>query len=224
MKILLTFGAILGFFMIAPQEAWSSQIGASKDPVSRKDFERSFSVADSDSILETLTAALRQMLVPENVLPFLKDVWERNTNKYPHLSWRTLDDDLIRLRLANVLLQARRNRLIEFDASAMQTLSREKIRAREISVSHEAIRNLAYFDDPQDVEILLSLATEEDPRTYRPTVLSLIFMCIDLATAALDRLQTSTTNEEMRLYLIDARDRVAALFQKTGASWCPKVH
>src|SRR5271166_2444259 len=48
-----------------------------------------------------------------DVLPLLVDLWENDKVKYPDLPWNFVDLDAVRINIADVLVQAYRNRQVK---------------------------------------------------------------------------------------------------------------
>jgi hypothetical protein len=71
-------------------------------------------------------------------LAFIKDLWEGNSQKHPSIPWERFRLEIVRVELANVLLQAHRNGFKTVEKSQLHQFVRERTVIFGVSVKTPA--------------------------------------------------------------------------------------
>lgn len=156
----------------------------------------------TDEIISALNQA--QMLNYQGeVLPFIQDLYLKKKEKYPKVNWREIELPIVRVKLANVLLQARRNSIIRFDVTSMHAELRRALQTSDRQVVWSAITTIAFIDDDNDVDLIYSFALHEDDTvTFRTAVSALLEMCSPRVTVKLSELAARVKKPADREFIL----------------------
>lgn len=173
-----------------------------------------------DVIIESFNT-IKRMRYKGEILPFIRDLWDFREDRYPELPWDVIRLPVMRVEVADVLLQARRNRLIEIDDAEVRSFVKEMLKSDDVQVKSHAIRVLGITDDPEDVPLIFKLGAEtENPTVFRSVVVTLVGMCSEEAKDAFDELEAGTANENWKTYLHATRKQHEDFLQRTDGAWC----
>src|SRR5713101_3969811 len=56
---------------------------------------------------------IKMMSYKGEILPFVVDLWEKRKDKHPRLPWDVIETKIVRLELADILLQSVKNRRLK---------------------------------------------------------------------------------------------------------------
>ena len=115
---------------------------------------------DIDRIVKTLNN-VKQMKYQGQILPFLVDLWSNQKAKYPELQWEIINSDIVRVDIANVLLQAQRNGRIQIDEDELYEFLARLLGSSDLQVAQNAILTLSLIDEPRSVDKILSAANRK---------------------------------------------------------------
>lgn len=143
---------------------------------------------DIDRIVKTLND-VKRMQYQGQILPFLVDLWSNQKAKHPELQWEIINSDIVRVDIANVLLQAQRNGRIQIDDDEFYEFLARLIESSDVQVAQNAILTLSLIDKARSVEKILSASNRKNKWTFRSSFLALTSMCHPSAEKALDQLE-----------------------------------
>ncbi len=172
---------------------------------------------DIDHILKTLNA-VKRMAYQGEILPFVHDLWEGRKDKYPDLPWATINADIVRVNLADILLQAAANGKITVDKEKIHRYVSGLVNSKDSDVAVTAILALSPIDDEKDVGAILAVARQQKPATFRASVVALSQMCNPAAARALDQLEASVTKTELKSYVSETVRQSQSFKERTH--WC----
>ena len=101
---------------------------------------------DIDRIGKTLND-VKQMKYQGQILPFLVDLWSSQKAKYPELQWEIINSDIVRVDIANVLLQAQRNGRIQINDDELYEFLAKLLVSSDQQVAQNAIWAVAGLVD-----------------------------------------------------------------------------
>ena len=175
---------------------------------------------DIDRIVETMNN-IKSIYYKEQILPFVEDLWLQKRDAHPDLPWELIASDRIRIELADILMQARRNDLVDLDKEPFRQYARGLIQSRDVAVVWGAITVLGAIDDERDVGILVEMAQRRSNMgIFRSTVLSLAWMCNKAAAQGLANLEAGLVDREQKTFLREIQQKFAAM--RSEADWCTK--
>lgn len=172
---------------------------------------------DIDRILKALNT-VKQMNYQGEVLPFIRDLWDGRKDKYPELPWETISADIVRIDIANILLQAEANGKIKIDKEKLHRFVSGLINSSDVDVARNAILTLSLLDNEKDVNKILAIAKQKKKGTFRAAVVALSKMCNPAALRALEQLEKSTTEEELKSYIVETKRESQSFKERSG--WC----
>lgn len=143
---------------------------------------------DIDRIVKTLND-VKRMGYEGQILPFLVDLWSNQKAKYSELPWEIINSDIVRVDIANVLLQAQRNGRIQINDDELYEFLAKLLGSSDLQVAQNAILTLSLIDEPRSVEKILSAANRKNKWTFRSSFVALTSMCHPAAEKALDQLE-----------------------------------
>jgi len=156
-----------------------------------------------DRIVETLVAVLG-MDYKGGILPLIRDLWDERKDKYPELPWKIINSDIVRVYVADILVQAGKNGHIEIDMQPIHDFVWkliDDIDNRDAFVVRMAISSLISFDEESDVDRVLSIAKQQKKATFQTSVMALSYMCNKKARKALEWLFEHEKKTEFKEYL-----------------------
>lgn len=172
-----------------------------------------------DRILVTLNT-IKQMSYQGEILPFVRDLWDGRKDKYPELPWETINSNIVKVDIANILLQAHANGKIKLDTESVHRYVAGMISSTDIDVARNAILTLSLLDDEKDVAKILAIAKRQQKGTFRAAVVALSKMCNPAAAKALAQLEESVTGKELKSYVAETRRESQAFKERSG--WCDR--
>lgn len=169
-----------------------------------------------DQIFITLND-VKGMMYQGQILPFIQDLWDIRKDKHPDLPWQVIQSDIVRVEIADVLIQARDNGRINLDLTPLHNYVAHLINSSDVQVALSAISTLATIDDPIDAKAITAIAKKQD-RLFRSCVSSLARMCNTAAERGLDELEQVVTNPELKSFLLNTKKQKADFNSRRCAS------
>lgn len=115
-----------------------------------------------------------------------------------------MDSPRIRIEIADVLIQASNNGLIELDRREARAYSRQVAQGITADAKTTAILNLGLLGNPGDIQLLKEIALREDRQTFRAAVISPARMCGPDAEKALAEVRAKVTGADHRQFGVDS--------------------
>jgi HEAT repeat protein len=144
------------------------------------------------------------------ILPFVRDLWNGQLADHNDLPRTMIERDVVRIELADILVQAYRNGFIkELDAD-VHPYARELAAGGDVQLVTSAVQVLATIDDPADVPILEGIANQQAKGTFRAAILALAEMCNAEANVALARMGSSDLQPDNKRFLEETRESLSA--------------
>jgi len=168
-----------------------------------------------DQILEKLNV-VKAMRYQGEMLPFVEDLWTGKSDRHPELPWNIVSLPIVKVELANILLQAERNGRIKTDRERIYRFVEPLVDSADVQLSQAAIFTLSLLDQERAVKSILGIAEREDKGTFRMAVVSLSWMCDPAARKALDYLVVHLKSDEHKSIVDEALKKSAANKKQTG--------
>ncbi|MBC3919483.1 hypothetical protein H8L32_18490 [Undibacterium sp. CY18W] len=111
------------------------------------------------------------------LISFTMSLWLKDKKKYPELNWTLIDSPLIRLETADTLLQANYNGFIKINKEEFHAYARKLILEQDQVVKSKAISAIGILKNKNDIELLRTVALEENPVTFTSTIIALSSYC-----------------------------------------------
>jgi hypothetical protein len=164
---------------------------------------------------------IKTMSYKGQILPFVAELWEQRKDKHPSLPWDVIGSEIVRVELADILLQAVKNGRMKLDPKPMHRFVSSLINSNDLDVVRKSIGALSIVDDEGDVDGIHQVARRKDPATFRIAVLTLIRMCNPKAARAIVELETSITEASLKAYIADNKRKSEEFKKET--MWCDPV-
>ncbi|MEE8295390.1 MAG: hypothetical protein V3R64_06730, partial [Sphingomonadales bacterium] len=148
----------------------------------------------------------------------IADLWNERVNLYPDIAWDSLKKEAPRVKIANILIQADRNGELKSPREDIHSYVLQHIGTDDIYTYTYILLTLTVFDEPEDVQKILNVATTKDFTFFNTSVSILARMCNQKAKEALDFLESEIEDESKINYLLETREKNAAFKEKTD--WC----
>lgn len=197
----------------------ATSFGMNDDYVSIDKLTKELNTRNVDRIIKTLNM-VKRMSYQGKILPFIRDLWEERKDKYPDLPWNIINEDVIKVELANILLQAAANGKIEINTEKLHKYVLGLIDSEDTDVARSAILTLSIIDDVRDVDKIFSIAKQQKKGTFRASVLTLANMCNSAANTALEQLEKYVDNSELKFFITNTRDSMEDF--KIRTHWCDR--
>ncbi len=208
------------FACIVPQAAFTDDqpnLTVSDDYVDVKTLEVELKTRNIDRIIVTLNA-IKRMRYQGQILPYIEDLWYLKRDRYPDLPWDVIESDIIKVELADILLQAERNGFIDIETLQIHSYLSSRLDTSDVLVIRNSILALGTIDDPSDVPRILALAKRQKEGIFHAAVLTLAEMCNSSAKVALDHLEHEITDVELLEFLVSTREKIDRM--KTAGRLC----
>ena len=134
-------------------------------------------------------------------LNIVQALWNKDIDKYPDLPWHRLDNDIIKLASANVLMQTHRHCRLELNMDELHDFVRSKTMSDDLRVRGEAILLLGMAGYEEDIPFLSSVVEAEEKGRAEKAVWSLTFIHTDAVLDALRNLQEKVTRPTLKDFL-----------------------
>ncbi|MDH5667910.1 MAG: hypothetical protein OEY86_07865 [Nitrospira sp.] len=161
---------------------------------------------------------IKTMPFKGQILPFVADLWEQRKDKHPGLPWDVIDSEVVRVELADILLQSWKNKLVKLDPEPMHRYLLGLITRQDPDVARIAIVALSAVDDEADVEGIHQVAKQKEPATFRVAIISLSRMCNQKAAKAIAELEESIAEPQFKSFIVK-RKQFSEEFRKRS-TWC----
>jgi|CXWL01.1.fsa_nt_gi hypothetical protein len=183
--------------------------------VSVEELKADIKSRDIDRIDKSLNE-VKRMSYQGQVLPLMLDLWEVKKENHPDLPWDIITSEIVRVEVANVLIQASINGKIDLDRKALHQYVSGLVANRDIAVAARAIGTLAVTDDPRDVPKILAIAKSMRQGIFHTAVITLTNMCNEDAAKAVEDLGVHVTEKELHSFVIETKKTAEAFKKKTG--------
>jgi hypothetical protein len=155
-----------------------------------------------------------------DVLPLVQDLWNNDKKRYADLPWSFVNLDVVRISIADILVQAYRNGLANVDRKGLHAFVRKVAGGSgDVQARGNALLVLGTIDDARDVPVLKSAALEERDWISTSAIISLGTMCNGDAGKALDALPRALKGREFLERAKDAQQMHREM-TKSKAGWC----
>ena len=133
----------------------------------------------------------------------LKNLWAQEYKKYPSISEAKLQNTLVRLSIANVLMQAKRQCRIDIEMSKLRQYVLMQTKSSSIRVKSRATYFLGLAGNNEDIPYLSSVVTSEEEGFAEEAVLSLTFIHTPEALNALEKLSNKVKRVSLKEFIFD---------------------
>lgn len=149
-------------------------------------------------------------------------LWEKNRQRYPDLPWEKLDDDIVKLALANVLMQAHRHCRIEANMGALHDFVKSKTMSSDLRVKGRATYLLGLSGYEEDIPYLSSIVELEREGYAEEAALSLTFIHSGAALNAIRNLESKVKRPSLKSFLKDLVEKYQSYALVDRSKGCEK--
>ncbi len=167
-----------------------------------------FKSKNIDRVLSSLNE-IKRSRYQGDVLPLLEALWNKDEEAASQVPREMLDYDIVRIHIADVLMQARNNGLIDIPVSNIHASARRLLKSPDKEVVAATVFVLAQIDDPKDVEELESIALTNEGYLFRSSVVALSMMCNSAAGPALEKIGNLVSSPEKSQFVRETRTKVS---------------
>lgn len=190
---------------------------ANKEFITKDKLSKVINSKNIDRVLDTLNE-VKKMSYQGEILPFIKDLWNLDKKEHTDLAWNIVKKDIVRVEIANILVQAERNELINIKKDDIHNYILSLLNSKDVYVVQKAITTLGLFDCKSDVDDILSIAKKQNKITFRVAVITLANMCNSASYKALDQLFKFINDKQLKQYIINTREKAKKFKKRT--KWC----
>ena len=186
--------------------------------ITKEEFKDVLKAGNVDAVLASLKK-IHHMKYKYDILKFLDDLWKERRQHHPDLPWSLVRMDIIKINIANLLLQADVNQIYDGDHAELGRFILDRISSQDKEVAIEAISASLFIDDELAVEKLLSVARRQESEfLFRASVVILAQMCTSSAIPSLIQLEKEVDDSELRSFVLE---EIQAEKDNIGkSSWC----
>lgn len=143
-----------------------------------------------------------------DVLPFLKAIWSESV--VIDIPREILNLNIIRINVADVLVQAHNNGLTDAPLNDIRSFARSLLdrrdKERDVEAMSTAIFVLGHIDNSEDTTLLRKTALQGNDYLFRSSVIALLMMCNTAASDELNGIKKAGTAEQKR-FLEEVRSK-----------------
>jgi hypothetical protein len=152
-----------------------------------------------------MTNRIKAMPYQGALLPALLEIWDAKLDNFPKVSLTFVESPRIRIELADILIQAERNSLINGRAREIAVYARQLSTSPDVDVARQAILVLGVVNVPEDVAFLTGLIGSEAAGTFNSAAISLSRNCA-ADPSKVKGLATGLKSATNRAFLLSAWD------------------
>lgn len=154
----------------------------------------------------------------DGILHTVLMLWELDRKKLPELNWDLVSEDMVRVEVADTLLQAESNGSIKLNPAPLHKYLTSMLKSKDLNIVRSAVLALSSVGDPGDVDAICKIAMREQAGTFRASVVSLSQMCNPAAGRAMARIRRNIKNKNNINFLDKTMRRASNFKERTG--WC----
>jgi hypothetical protein len=160
-------------------------------------------IISSEDEMEIVRAMnrVKQNQESHELMVFIMKLWANDKQEHPDLPWRVINSEIVRIELANVLVQASNNGLIKVDREAIRKYAMQVISGTDQLARATAINTLGLIRNSADLELIKNIALEEDARTFWAAIIALSASCDPRANVMLDDIKKNARRDESKKFL-----------------------
>lgn len=148
-------------------------------------------------------------LTKEN-LNLLLALWRGERGKYPGVPWELVSSDIVRISVANVLMQAKRQCRVEIDMNELHEFILLCSKSDDLKVKGRATFFLGMAGYESDIPFLSSIVLQEKEGYAEEAAMSITFIHSKAALYALEDLREKVHRESLQIFL----DNILAKYKK----------
>lgn len=148
-------------------------------------------------------------------LKLILAIWQRNSDKYPHINWEIATSDQVKIAIANVLTQAHRNCLIKEADIRLDELHEFMLamaNSSSPSLKGRATLFLGLSGYESDIPFLTKIVLQEKQGYAEEAVMSISFIHKKSALQALESLKHNVSRQSLRDFI----DSILSKYQHSG--------
>lgn len=166
---------------------------------------------DVNRVLSAINNA-KELPYQGEMIQLMQALWNSEGLK-DDISIDMIQKDVVRINVADFLVQANKNGLVELDTNQFQAYARKVLKSTDTEAVSSALFVLANIDDPEDVELIKPFVLSKSDYLFRSAALSLAMMCNDASDEALTGLSQKLKGSK-RDYLRDTREKFLSMKEK----------
>lgn len=169
-----------------------------------------FESKNIDRVLSSLND-IKRSRYKGDILPLLDALWNKDKEAASQVPQEMLDYDIIRIQIADILVQAHNNGLIEAPVNDIHAFARKLLKSSDKEVVASTVFVLAQIDDQEDVNEIEGVALNNKGYLFRSSVIALSMMCNSAADRALKRIGEVTSDSEQTQFVRETRIKFSNL-------------
>lgn len=174
-----------------------------------------------DTDVDKIYNAINNVEWSDANLSTIRNLWEEGLIKYTKVPRSTADNDIIRLALANVLMQATRHcRISGIDMDQLHDFVLSRTKANNASVRGRATYLLGLAGYDSDIPFLVSVVETEKEGYAEEAVLSITFIHSEAGLDALTRLADKVSRPSLRSFLQETLEKYRVYPLKNRSKEC----
>ncbi len=146
------------------------------------------------------------------MIQLMKAVWS-GENLDKGISTDMVKKDIIKINVADFLVQAHNNGLIDIDTDQFRVYAKKVLNSADTEAVSSALFVLANIDNPEDVKLIKPFILSKSDYLFRSATLALAMMCNDKSDEALADLAENVKGAK-RDYLRDTREKFLSMKKK----------
>lgn len=146
------------------------------------------------------------------MIKLMKAVWS-GENLDKNISVDMVKKDIVRINVADFLVQAHNNGLVDIDTNQFRAYAKKVLNGSDTEAMSSALFVLANLDNPEDVKLIKPFVLSKSDYLFRSATLALAMMCNDKSDEILVELAEKLKGAK-RDYLRDTRKKFISMKKK----------
>jgi len=167
---------------------------------------------DTEKVLSSINEA-KELGYQGETIQLLYSIWT-GEGQPTGISAALVNKDIVRINVADYLVQAHKNELLELSLDEFQSFSRKVLSGDDVEVISSALFVLAHIDDKEDVKLIEPFIHSKSDYLFRSASLSLAMMCNAMSEKTLISL-SEKLDVSRRAYLKDTREKFLSMKEKS---------
>jgi hypothetical protein len=174
-------------------------------PISVPDLKQIIRTEDESGIIRAMNR-VKQNQESYELMTFIVALWNNDQKELADLPWPILNSEVIRIEIANVLVQASNNGYVKINREELRKYSKQVIAGSNEKAKATAVSTLGLIKNSGDIEMLKHVALEENPQTFWAAIIALSENCDARASVALKDIKGRVSHSESIKFLQDSSE------------------
>jgi len=165
----------------------------------REDIVNSINSGNVDKTISLINDA-KELRYQGEMINFMESLWKKNKNSSIK-NVKYLDKEIIRINIADFLVQAHTNGLVELDIKEFDNYAKNVLMGKDVQAKSNALFVLGNIGNPKDANLIKSFSESNSDYLFRSSILALAMMCNRESSTAIKEIKNNTKSSTRREFI-----------------------